>query len=89
MTGTLVPRANSDALAHAILGYFSDRSLARRHAKAAMRVVESRFSLVRMVADYARVYEQALAAAGSPVPPVDGEPPDEPIRSTITRIAPN
>ena len=89
MTGTLVPPANSDALAQAMLGYLNDRGLARRHAKAAMRVVESRFSLVRMVADYARVYEHALAAVGSPVPPVDGQPPDEPVRSTVTPIAPN
>ena len=66
MTGTLVPPANSDALAHAMLGYFHDRMTARRHAKAAYRVVEARFSLARMVADYARVYERALAAAGMP-----------------------
>ena len=89
MTGTLVPPASRDALAQAMLSYFNDRAVARRHAKAAMRVVESRFSLVRMVADYASVYERALAAAGSPIPPLDGEPPDEPIRSTVTRIAPN
>ena len=89
MTGTLVPPASSEALAQGVLGYFNDRGLARRHAKAAIRVVESRFSLARMVADYASVYEHALTAAGSPVPPVDGEPPDEPIRSTVTRIASN
>jgi len=89
MTGTLIPPASSDALADAMVGYFNDRSLARRHAKAAIRVVGSRFSLVRMVADYSSVYELALAAAGSPVPPVDEGPPDEPIRSTATRIASN
>ena len=63
MTGTLVPPANSDALAQAMLGYFNDRSTARRHAKAALRVVETRFSLARMVSDYVGVYERALAAA--------------------------
>ena len=89
MTGTLVPPSNSDALAQGVLDYFNDRGLARRHVKAALRVVESRFSLARMVVDYTSVYEHALAAAGSPVPPVDGEPPDEPIRPTVTRIASN
>ncbi len=74
MTGMLVPPANSDALARAILGYRNDRTTARRHARAAYRVVEARFSLARMVADYVSVYERALAAAGSPVPPGDTEP---------------
>jgi sugar transferase (PEP-CTERM/EpsH1 system associated) len=88
MTGVLVPPANSDALAHAILGYFEDRTMARRHGKAAYRAVESRFSLDRMVADYASVYERELAAVGSPVPPGDNEPAD-PLRSAGTQTAPN
>ena len=89
MTGTLVPSSNSDALAQAMLGYFSDRGTARRHAKAAHRVVEARFSLARMVADYVNVYERALAAVGSPVPPGDNEPSGERIGSASTRVAPN
>jgi sugar transferase (PEP-CTERM/EpsH1 system associated) len=89
MTGMLVPPANSDALAHAILGYFNDRMTARRHAKAAYRVVEARFSLTRMVADYVNVYERALAAVGSPVPPGDSEPAAEHLRSAGTQTAPN
>ncbi len=44
----------------------ASRSLARRHAKAARRVAESRFSLKRMVADYSALYEHSLAAAGIP-----------------------
>ena len=83
-----MPPANSDALAHAILGYFDDRTMARRHGKAAYRAVESRFSLDRMVADYASVYERELAAVGSPVPPGDNEPAD-PLRSAGTQTAPN
>ena len=75
MTGTLVPPANSEALARAMLGYYNDRGTARRHAKAAHRVVEARFSLARMVSDYVSVYERALAAAGSPVPPGDDRAP--------------
>jgi hypothetical protein len=51
-----------------MLAYFRDRSLARRQAKAARRVAESRFSLKRMVADYISLYEGSLAAAGIPLP---------------------
>ena len=69
MTGHLVPAADADALAQALLGYFGDRALARRHAKAARRAAENRFSLGRMVADYCNLYEHALAAAGIAVPP--------------------
>ena len=75
MTGMLVPPANSDAMAQAMLGYYNDRSTARRHAKAAHRVVEERFSLTRMVSDYSHLYERALAAAGSPIPPGAEEGP--------------
>lgn len=70
MTGSLVPPANSDALAEAMLRYFRDRSAARRHAKAARRNAENRFSLARMVADYAGLYERELAAAGIALPSV-------------------
>jgi sugar transferase (PEP-CTERM/EpsH1 system associated) len=69
MTGTLVPPGDTDALAEAILRYFSNRTVARRHAERTRRDAESRFSLVRMVADYASLYERALAAAGIPFPP--------------------
>ncbi len=68
MTGTLVPSAHPDALARAILDYFGDRATAHRHAKAAHRVAETRFSLATMVATYASVYERALTAAGVALP---------------------
>jgi glycosyltransferase involved in cell wall biosynthesis len=68
MTGTLVPPANSEALAKAMLDYFNDQATARRHAKAARRVAETRFSLSRMVADYASLYERELADAAGSVP---------------------
>ena len=64
MTGTLVPAAQPDALAAAMLAYFNDRATAHRHAKAAHRVISTRFSLATMVGAYDRVYEHALAAAG-------------------------
>ena len=85
MTGTLVPPANSNALAQAMLDYFDDRTTARRHAKAARRVAETRFSLDRMVADYANMYEHALAAAGSASPRTTNEPADEPLGSVGPR----
>jgi sugar transferase (PEP-CTERM/EpsH1 system associated) len=82
MTGTLVPPQSSDALANAILAYFGDRSTARRHAKAALRVAHDRFSLARMMSDYVDVYERSLAAAGSPVPPVEGGPTEKRLASS-------
>ena len=69
MTGLLVPQSDSAALAAALLRYFTDRAMARRHAKAARRVAEARFSLSRMVTDYCSLYETALAAAGVVLPP--------------------
>jgi sugar transferase (PEP-CTERM/EpsH1 system associated) len=69
MTGLLVPPGDSDALAEALIRYSTDRAMARRHAKAARRVAQSRFSLARMVADYCSLYETALAAAGVSLPP--------------------
>ena len=69
MTGALVRSANPDALAQAILAYFTDRATAHRHAKAAYRVALTRFSLAAMVAAYASVYERALGAAGVALPP--------------------
>ena len=72
MTGTLVPSAHPDAIAKAILAYFSDPAAARRHAKAAHHVALTRFSLATMVAAYTSVYERALAAAGVAIPPWEG-----------------
>ena len=69
MTGLLVPPGDRDALADALVRYSGDRAMARRHAKAARRVAQSRFSLARMVSDYCSLYETALAAAGVPLPP--------------------
>jgi len=69
MNGLLVSPANADSLADALLCYFHDRALARRHAKAAQRAVDSRFSLTRMVADYSSLYERELGAAGIVLPP--------------------
>ena len=61
LDGRLVPPGNPDALAEAIVGYFADAPLARRHARAARAAAEGRFSLDRMVADYVALYERVLA----------------------------
>ena len=68
MTGTLVPAGDPEAFAEALLRYCTDAAFARRHAKAARRAAERRFSLSRMVADYCSLYESALAAAGIALP---------------------
>ena len=74
MSGTLVPPADPDALARAIIAYSHDRAAARRHAKAAYHVALTRFSLATMVATYASIYERSLAAAGLPLLPASGRP---------------
>ncbi len=74
MTGCLVQPANREALADAILYYLSERTTARRHAKAAQRIAQARFSLTRMVADYVSLYERELATAGVAVPSGSAEP---------------
>jgi sugar transferase (PEP-CTERM/EpsH1 system associated) len=68
MTGLIVRPSDEQELAQAMLTYFTERALARRHAKAARRAAEQRFSLTRMVADYSGLYERSLAAAGIAVP---------------------
>jgi sugar transferase (PEP-CTERM/EpsH1 system associated) len=62
MTGRLVPRANSAALASAMLGYFTDRAAARRHGKAGRQRAEQHFSLERMVRRYETLYVDLLRA---------------------------
>ncbi len=64
MTGLIVPPADPQALSEALLHYFMEPALARRHAKAARRAVEQRFSLGRMLSDYIGLYERSLSAAG-------------------------
>jgi sugar transferase (PEP-CTERM/EpsH1 system associated) len=86
MTGTLVSRGDPDALAQAILAYFNDRATARRHAKAAQQVAMTRFSLMTMIAAYARVYERTLAAAGVHLPPSGREVKPPPASSQTTPL---
>jgi sugar transferase (PEP-CTERM/EpsH1 system associated) len=56
-TGRLVPARDSQALAAAIVQYFDDRALSRRHGGAARSAAVRRFSLERMVRDYHALYD--------------------------------
>jgi len=60
MTGRLVPAADSEALARAMVAYFDDPSTARRHGRTGRQLVERRFSLDRMVEGYHRLYSELL-----------------------------
>jgi len=61
LTGSLVPPADSAALADAILAYFRDPTVARRHGKAARSRAERQFSLDQMAAEYEQLYLELLA----------------------------
>lgn len=61
-TGTLVPAGNVNAMAVALLGYFTNRSIAAAHGQAGRRRVERLFSLESMVESYCRHYDNLLAA---------------------------
>ena len=60
LTGRLVPAADPLAQAQAILSYFENPALARRHGRAARYRVERNFSLDRMVDSYHQLYLAAL-----------------------------
>jgi len=60
MTGRLVPPANAETMATAILGYFDDPTIGRRHGRAARQVAVQRFSLERMVKEYLSLYDSLL-----------------------------
>ena len=56
VTGRLVPPTDPVALMQAMIGYFDDRAVARRHGAAGRRRVEESFSLQRMVDAYHDLY---------------------------------
>jgi sugar transferase (PEP-CTERM/EpsH1 system associated) len=64
-SGRLVPAADTDALARAVVGYVRDRLTAAQHGAAGRRLAEQRFSLERMVSDYARLYDRLLASVAA------------------------
>lgn len=69
VSGLLVPSGDAAALRDATLGYLTDPALARRHGVAARATVEQRFSLDRMVADYAALYESVARRRAAPESP--------------------
>ena len=63
-TGRLVPRADPDAMATAMLSYFSDDEERGRHGREARRSVEARFSISAMVNGYLSLYKSVLESTG-------------------------
>jgi sugar transferase (PEP-CTERM/EpsH1 system associated) len=61
LSARLVPPADTEALARAVLDYFDDRRSVARHGAAGRQLAERRFGLERMVADYAGLYQRMLA----------------------------
>ena len=59
-TGSLVPRADPEALAAALLRYVVDPELRRAHGLAGRARAVAEFSLENMVANYAKVYREVL-----------------------------
>ena len=66
VNGTLTPPSDPRSLDAALLRYFMDPARARQHGLAARAAVEARFSLDRMVADYAAVYDRLATRRISP-----------------------
>jgi sugar transferase (PEP-CTERM/EpsH1 system associated) len=65
VTGRLVPPADPRALGEVLLSSFNDPDGARKLGQRARVHCERQFSLDRMVADYAAVYDQLLADRGA------------------------
>lgn len=60
-TGKLVPAGDSAALAQALLSYARDSGQMKAHGQTARAIIEARFSMEAMVANYLRVYDHVLA----------------------------
>jgi sugar transferase (PEP-CTERM/EpsH1 system associated) len=59
-TGALVPPADAEAMAQALLKYFEDQTLTQTHGKAGRAKIEARFSMEAMVNGYLGVYDVVL-----------------------------
>lgn len=60
LTGTLVPPADPEAMAQALLTYFEDNALVRSHGAAGRAKIEAQFSMEAMVRGYMGVYDAVL-----------------------------
>jgi glycosyltransferase involved in cell wall biosynthesis len=67
-TGLLVPPADSEALAGAILSIFEDKEAGLRFGIAGRRRVEERFSLDVMLRNYENLFEQVINSRGNTSP---------------------
>jgi glycosyltransferase involved in cell wall biosynthesis len=67
-TGLLVPPANADALASAILSILEDKEAASRFGNAGRKRVEERFSLDVMLRNYENLFEQVINSRGNVSP---------------------
>lgn len=69
VTGTLVPPANPEACADALLAYVADERLRRQHGDAGRARIEARFSLRTMTSAYAALYDKLLGRSVRSVQP--------------------
>lgn len=67
-TGMLIPPADHEKMAQALLAYVGDPARMAREGQAARAEVEARFSLEAMVAGYLRVYDGLLGGSGMDTP---------------------
>ena len=58
--GTLVPRSDPDALAAAMLQYYSDPAERQRHGRQGRNTAVQRFSIATMVSSYVDLYDRML-----------------------------
>jgi sugar transferase (PEP-CTERM/EpsH1 system associated) len=59
-TGALVPAADVEAMAQALLKYFADKVLGETHGAAGRAKIDARFSMAAMVKGYMGVYDAVL-----------------------------
>jgi len=60
VTGALVPAADPEAMARALLNYARDPALRLNHGQAARAIIDRKYSLDAMLQDYLSVYDQLL-----------------------------
>ena len=64
-TGLLVPPADGDALAKAILSLLEDQEVALRFGRAGRKRIEEKFSLDIMLRNYEGLFEQVINSKGN------------------------
>jgi sugar transferase (PEP-CTERM/EpsH1 system associated) len=64
VTGTLVPCANPEIMAQAMLKYVQQPELRQRHGRAARAIIDQQYSLDSMVSGYLSVYDRVSSSKG-------------------------